>query len=299
MSALLFALPGNDDMTARLAAALAADVGRLDLRHFPDGEAHLRFADDVAGRAVILVCTLDRPDAKFLALAFAAQTARELGASGVGLVAPYLAYMRQDRHFEDGDAVTAPIFAGLISRAFDWLVTVDPHLHRIHHLEQIYEIPARAMHAARLMAGWIADNVPDAVLVGPDAESAQWVEAVARDAGKPFLVLTKIRHGDRDVEVSIPDVERWREKTPVLVDDIISTGRTMAETLGHLADAKMKPATCVGVHAVFAQGAYDALKAAGAGRIVTANTIGHASNAIDVSMLLAEGVRSVRSGSNP
>ena len=112
MSAMLFALPGNDDMTSRVAAALAADVGRLELRHFPDGEAHLRFADDVAGRDVVLVSTLDRPDDKFLPLAFAAATARELGATRVGLIAPYLAYMRQDRHFEDGDAVTAPLLPG-------------------------------------------------------------------------------------------------------------------------------------------------------------------------------------------
>ena len=294
MSAMLFALPGNEAMTATLAAALAADVGRLEVHRFPDEEIHLRFASEMAGRTAILVSTLDRPDAKFLPLAFAAATARELGAAQVGLVAPYLAYMRQDRHFEPGDAATAPLFAALLSRSMDWLVTVDPHLHRIRHLDQIYEIPARALHAAKLLSDWIAANVADAVLVGPDAESAQWVEAVAKDAGRPFVVLTKTRRGDRDVSVSIPNVERWRGSTPVLVDDIISTGRTMAETLAHLADAKMKPAVCVGVHAVFAPGALEGLRAAGAGRIVTTNTIAHETNAIDVGPLLAEGVRSFR-----
>ena len=297
MSAILFALPGNDAIAATLAAALGADVGRLEVRRFPDEEVHLRFASEVAGRAAILVSTLDRPDTKFLALAFAAATARELGAADVGLVAPYLAYMRQDSHFEPGDAVTAPIFARLVSHSFDWLVTVDPHLHRIHKLEQIYAIPARAQHAAQLVADWIAANVPDAVLIGPDDESAQWVSEVARDAGKPFIVLTKARHGDRDVEVSVPDVARWREATPVLVDDIISTGETMARTLEHLAVARMKPAVCIGVHAVFAPGALRDLQVAGAGRIVTTNTIAHETNGIDVGSLLAQGVRSLRSGS--
>ena len=293
MSTVLFALPGNEAMTAALAAALAADVGRVEMRRFPDDEVHLRFADDVAGRDAIFVATLDRPDAKFLPLAFAAATAREFGARSVGLVAPYLAYMRQDRHFETGDAVTAPIFAALISHSMDWLVSVDPHLHRIQRLEQIYTIPARAMHAAGLISRWIAANVPNAVLIGPDEESAQWVRAVAEEAGKPFVVLTKIRHGDRDVEVSVPDVARWRDHTPVLVDDIISTGQTMVETLDHLADTGMAPPVCIGVHAVFAGEAYARLRRAGAGRIVTTNTIVHDSNAIDVAALLAEGVRTV------
>ncbi len=291
MSRVLFALPGNQAMAATLAAGLAAETGTLELRRFPDEEVHLRYASEVAGKTVILVATLDRPDGKFLPLAFAAATARELGALRVGLVAPYLAYMRQDRHFETGDAVTAPIFARLISQSFDWMVTVDPHLHRIHRLDQIYAIAARTQHAAAPISAWIAENVDDAVLIGPDAESAQWVGAVAKGAGKPFVVLTKTRRGDRDVEVSVPEVERWRAMTPVLVDDIISTGRTMIETLGHLAAAKMKPAVCVGVHAVFAPGAYKDLQGAGPARIVTTNTIAHPSNAIDVGPLLAEGVR--------
>jgi ribose-phosphate pyrophosphokinase len=291
MSAILFAMPGNEEMAAKLAAALGAEVGRLEVRRFPDEEAHLRFADEVAGKRVVLVATLDRPDAKFLPLAFAAATARELGALDVTLVAPYLAYMRQDRHFEPGDADSAPIFARLLSQSFDGLVTVDPHLHRIKRLEEIYEIPSVVLHAAPLLSAWIANNVPDAILIGPDGESAQWVGAVAKDAAKPFTVLTKTRRGDRDVEVSIPDVERWRDSTPVLVDDIISTGRTMAETLDHLAQAGMKPAICLGVHAVFAPRAIEDLRRAGAGRIVTTDTIRHETNAIDVSTLLGEGVR--------
>ncbi len=293
MSAVLFALPGNETMAAKLAAELGAELGTLDLHRFPDEEMHLRFNSSVAGKSAILVCTLDRPDGKFLPLAFAAATARELGAAEVGLVAPYLAYMRQDRHFEPGDAETAPIFAAQLSRITDWLVTVDPHLHRLKNLSLIYSVPTRAQHAAALISQWIAHNVADAVLIGPDAESAQWVSAVAKDAGKPFVVLAKTRHGDRDVSVTVPEVERWRGHTPVLVDDIISTGRTMAETLGHLQREKMKPAMCIGVHAVFAPGAYEDLRHYAPARIVTTNTIGHKTNAIEVVGLLAQGVRAL------
>jgi len=290
---LVIALPGNVLMAAKLAEETGAEIGRLDLHHFPDEETHLRFESDLRGRRVIFVCTLDRPDAKFLPLIFAAATARELGAARVGLVAPYLCYMRQDKRFADGEAVSAPIFAGEISRHFDWLITVDPHLHRLHALSAIYKIPAQALHAAPLISAWIKREVPLPVVIGPDRESTQWAAQVAEDAHAPFAILEKIRRGDRDVSVRLTDAARFEGHTPVLVDDIISTGRTMAETVSHLRGQGLDAPVCIGVHGVFAAGALEGLKAAGAGRIVTTNTISHVTNAIDISGLIADNMRTM------
>ena len=290
---LLFDLHGHDDLARGLAAALGAEPGRIEQRRFPDGESYVRFDTPVAGREVVLLAALDRPDEKFLAMIFAAATARDLGAHSVGLIAPYLPYMRQDARFRAGEGVTSAYFARALSPAIDWLVTVDPHLHRRKSLSEIYAVPAVALHAAPLLAQWIAGAVERPVLIGPDAESRQWVAAVARDAGAPSLVLDKTRRGDRDVAVSVPDVERWREHTPVLVDDIVSTGRTLIETVGHLKRAGMRPPVCVAVHAVFAGSAYEEMRAAGVARAITTNTIRHATNAIDVAPLLAEGVRAI------
>src|SRR5215831_4706490 len=138
---LLIAMPGNEAMTRKLAAMLGSEVGEIELRAFPDGETYLRFMSNLFGRTPIIVCTLNRPNEKILPLLFAAATARELGAAKVGLVAPYLAYMRQDRRFKPGEAVTSHEIAQLLSGHFDWLVTVDPHLHRYGSLAEIYRIP--------------------------------------------------------------------------------------------------------------------------------------------------------------
>ena len=288
---LFLAMPGNEAFTARLAGLADGEIGACEFRRFPDDETHVRLIASPRGRRVVLVATLDRPDAKLLPLAFAAKTARELGAESVALVAPYLAYMRQDRRFEPGEAVTSRIFAGLLSGMVDRLVTVDPHLHRIADLSAIYAIPAQALHAAAAIAHWVEENVDAPLIVGPDEESVQWV-SVAAGSRIPSLVLAKIRRGDRDVEVTVPDVARWREHTPVVVDDIISTARTMIETLSHLKRAGMRSGIAVGVHAVFAEGAYEALKDASA-RVVTTNTIAHETNAIDVAPLIAEAVNSI------
>lgn len=217
----------------------------------------------------------------------------ELGAERFGLVAPYLAYMRQDRRFAEGEGVTSTYFAGLLSSAVDWIVTVDPHLHRLSSLAEIYSVEATVIHAAPAISQWIRDSVPWPVLIGPDAESAQRVGAVAERAGAPFTVLNKVRRGDRDVSVSITDVERWRDHTPILVDDIISTARTMSETVAHLRRAGLTAPICIGVHAVFANGAFQALVAAGPARVVTCSTIGHPSDAIDLSAELCAAVRNI------
>jgi ribose-phosphate pyrophosphokinase len=288
MKPLIVALPGNQRLGSRLAELLQADLAATKIRRFPDGETYLRYDTAPAGRQVVLACTLDRPDDKLLPLLFAAAAARDLGAASVGLVAPYLAYMRQDRRFRPGEAVTSAHFAAVLSGSIDWLVSVDPHLHRRSSLGEIYPVPAEALHAASLIADWIRAEVARPLLVGPDAESEQWVAAVAAAAGAPHVVLEKIRRGDRDVEVSVPEINRWRDRTPILVDDIVSTARTMIETVGHLVEAGLPNPLCIGVHAVFAGDAYPRLRQAGASRIVTCDTISHESNGITVDPLLAE-----------
>jgi ribose-phosphate pyrophosphokinase len=293
MTPLLFALPGNERPASILAPALGAETGKAVLRHFPDGETYWRFETPVAEREVALLCTLDRPDEKALAVLFAAAAARELKAKRVGLIAPYLAYMRQDHRFHPGEAITSGTFAKIVSGEIDWLVTVDPHLHRRASLDEIYSVPLRALHAAPLIAQWIRENIDKPLLIGPDRESEQWVAAVARGAEAPHIVLRKIRRGDRDVEVSVPDLAQWSGRTPVLVDDIISTGQTMVVTLNHLKDKGLAAPVCIGVHGIFAGNALQELRDAGAARVVTTNTIAHGTNGIDVSGLLAEGVRAL------
>lgn len=286
---LLFPMPGNEGLGRILADALGGDLGRIDIRHFPDGESYLRFVDDPKGRPLALLCTLDRPDQKILPLLFAAATARELGAAGVGLIAPYLAYMRQDRRFKPGEAVTSREVARLLCGAFDWLVTVDPHLHRYASLSEIYTIPVRVVHAAPQISAWIKAHVPEPLIIGPDAESEQWVAAVAKAAAAPFSVLEKQRRGDRTVEITLKDLSTWRGRTPVLVDDIISSGRTMIEAVRLLEQGWAKP-VCIAVHGLFADGSDRTLAGAGA-TIVTANSVTHETNRIDVSALLAGAAR--------
>jgi ribose-phosphate pyrophosphokinase len=290
MTPVVIAMPGNEVLADQLATQLALERVSAQVRRFPDGESYVRVDTLVENRQAIVVCTLDHPDDKLVPLLLLASAVREAGARRVGLVAPYLAYMRQDTRFKPGETISAQHVASWICGHFDWLVTVDPHLHRIADLPQIYRIPTRVVHAADSVARWLQSQVHQPLLIGPDEESAQWVRDVAQRANAPCIVLTKQRRGDREVEVSVPDVARWRLHTPVLVDDIVSTAHTMIETVGHLRQAGLAAPVCVAVHAVFAQTALEDLRASGAADIVSCDTIRHPSNRIALAPAISAAV---------
>lgn len=283
---LFLPMPGNEAMAQSLAERCGGELGVLEWRRFPDEESYVRILSDVAGKRVDIVCTLARPDPQFLSLIFAASTARGLGAASVHLIAPYLAYMRQDKSFREGEAVSSIDFARLLSQSFDSLVTVDPHLHRRASLAEIFSIPTRVERAAPLLADWIAKHVEAPLVIGPDSESEQWVAAVATRANAPYVVASKERLGDRRVVVTLPDLGQWAERRPVLIDDIVSSGRTMIEAARTFAERGMKKPYCLAVHALFAEQSYETLQAL-AERVFSTDTITHSSNAVSVAELLA------------
>lgn len=287
---LLVPMPGNEAMAEKIAARLKGRVAELAYRAFPDGESYLRFPESLSGQDIALVCTLDHPNPKIPPLLFAAHTARALGAHRIGLIAPYLCYMRQDKQFHPGEAVTSKIFAGLVNDAFDWLVALDPHLHRYKSLDRIYTIAARAVHAAPVLGQWIKGNVANPYLIGPDAESDQWISSVAHVCAAPHTVLRKERLGDRNVRIAPAHLNPVGDATPVLLDDIISSGKTMQEALRVIAPLFPQPPVIVAVHGLFADGSDAALTAAGA-RLVTTDSVFHPSNRIEIAGLLASAVQ--------
>ncbi len=286
MQRLILAVPGNETFAGQLVAATGAERGHIEARRFPDGEHYVRLHADVSGKVVDLVCTLARPDGNLTTLLFAADCARELGAAEVNLVAPYLAYMRQDIRFQPGEAVTSRTFATLLSAHFDALLTADPHLHRHPTLAAIYTIPTTTLHAAPLLAGWIDANVPWPLIVGPDEESEQWAAAIAAHIGAPHAVLRKVRNGDRDVAIELPDLRHFRDRTPVVVDDIASSGRTLLVAGRQLIEQGLPRPECVVVHALLDEEAHAELLQVFS-RFTSTDAVPHPSNRIALAPLFA------------
>lgn len=290
MRTIVFVMPGQEGLGESLLALGDFEKGVLELRRFPDGESYVRVRSGVADAQILILCQLHQPDEKILPLLLLVGTLRDLGVHSIGLVAPYLAYMRQDKRFHEGEGISARYFARLLSEQFDWLLTVDPHLHRIHELSEVYSLPATALSAVQPIAQWLSGKVEKPLIIGPDGESEQWAARVAQAASCPYEVLSKERLGDRDVRVSLPHVAQLLDHTPVLVDDIISTGHTMMQAAAHLRDSGMRAPVCIGVHGIFAAGALAQMQAAGL-RVVTTNSIADSSNQIDLAPIILEGLQ--------
>ena len=286
---ILFSLQPHP-LLKSLTTDLMGTRGECDTRLFPDGESYLRIISDVENAPCIVIADLSQANSEYLPLIFLLETLRDLGARSVGLVAPYLGYMRQDCRFSDGEAVTSRIFARSLSQHIDWLVTVDPHLHRYRSLDEIYSVPSCVVQAAPALAHWLKDR-SNILLVGPDAESEQWLSNIAKRSGHSFVIGKKERFGDRCVEVTLPDLSRHQDKTAVIIDDVISSGQTILECIKSLQAKGFEKIQCAAVHGIFPNGVYSQLLDTRIESLITTNTIVHSSNAIDVTSLLIEPIR--------
>jgi ribose-phosphate pyrophosphokinase len=286
-AALLLGFPEYRDPARNLAAAAGMDFAEIDLHRFPDGESRLRLPVRLPER-VVICRSLDQPNEKLVELVLAAATARELGARHITLVAPYLCYMRQDKAFEPGEAVSQRVVGSMLANAFNALVTVDPHLHRVHRLGDAVPVDeACSLAATDAMADYLEERLENPVLIGPDEESQQWVAAIARRNGLEFHVARKLRTGDTDVHVSLPDAA-YRGRHVVLVDDIASTGRTLESAGRELAKYQPASITALVTHALFVGDALEHIKSAGVDEIWSTDSIVHPTNRIRLAGSIAQ-----------
>jgi len=288
----LLGFPDEAAPAQRLAAALQLDYAAIEVHRFPDGESRLTLPPALPP-TVVLYRSLDHPDAKLVELLLATRTARELGAERIILVSPYLCYMRQDMAFHPGEAVSQRIIGHFLAELVDAAITVDTHLHRITRLDEAIPLSqACNLSAASLLGQFLLEQTCEVLLLGPDEESRQWVEQVARQGDFDFAVADKIRRGDRQVDIRLPDRD-YRQQHVVLIDDMISSGHTLAETAKrlHAAGARRVDALCT--HALYDADAARLLKEAGIETIWSCDSVSHPSNAIQLAPLLAATVKTI------
>lgn len=270
-----------------LATLLDCDYGEIQIHHFPDGESRVKVPTEVASN-VILYRSLDRPNHKLIEFLLSIRTLRDNGAQHITLIAPYLCYMRQDCAFETGDAISQQVIGEFLAQHVDALITVDPHLHRVHELKEAIPCPvAINITAAPLFRDYLDQHQRDAILLGPDAESEQWVASIAGNE-YTFGVASKQRLGDRDVEIRLPDLP-LHNRTTVLIDDVISTGQTLLKTVEALQQLQPAKIIIMVTHALFADEDFDQiLFDRGVADIISTDSIPHHSNQLSLASLIAE-----------
>jgi ribose-phosphate pyrophosphokinase len=295
---LLIGFPNYREGAQRLARAAGISYADALIHHFPDGETRLQLPESLP-EYVVLCQTLDHPNSRLVELVLAAATARDLGARQITLVAPYLCYMRQDKAFHPGEAVSQRIVGTLLSQWIDALITVDSHLHRVQQLKDAVPVdPAINLSATTVMSAFLGEQLENPFLVGPDEESEQWVAAIARDRDFDYCVACKQRLGDQQVRVSLPKAD-YRNRHIVLVDDVASTGRTLEAATLTLARFEPASISVLVTHALFVGDAQERLHQAGVSHIWSTDAIPHPSNVLHLDQLFAEALNGCRTSSRP
>ena len=283
---LLLGFPEYSQQARCIAAAAGLSYSHIKIHHFPDGESQLILPAKLP-KHVIFCRSLNEPNEKLIELIMAASSARKNGAQTIGLIAPYLCYMRQDKAFNPGEVVSQIILGELLATYFDQVLTVDAHLHRTEHLFQALPVKkAVNVTATQPMAQFIEKNIDDAYIIGPDKESEQWVANIARYSKLNYCIASKQRFGDKEVEVTIPDADYFQRHI-ILVDDVASTGKTLLAVAQKLAKYQPASISVLVTHALFVNDAQEELIAANVSNIWSCDSIPHPSNAIQLANLLA------------
>lgn len=289
---LVLSFPDYFPQAQRLASNLGADIEEIYLHRFPDSESLVRLPTSLPEH-VVLYRSLDQPNDKLIELMLCAQTARELGAKRITLVAPYMCYMRQDTANHPGEAVSQRIVGRLLAELFDDVITVDPHLHRISSLGQAIPLKnAIALTAGDEIGAFLKQQLDSAVLLGPDSESEQWVARIANKFGFDFYVASKLRRGDRDVEITVPEWD-YAAKPIVIIDDMVSTGKTVAKTSAMLKASGAGDIYLAVTHPLFCGNAEQLIMDAGVNAIWSTDSTNHPTSAILLDRLLSKAVKSI------
>lgn len=315
----------NQALGASIARELGLTLGGCAIDRFPDGEIHVeidaravegrdafvvqptspeispgRRADEITGRELRVASAADTPRGAsdhLLELLLIADACRRAGASTVSAVVPYFGYARQDRRKKSGEALGVRVVAQILSAArFERIVTVDLHSDVT---EASLDVPIEHLTAVPLLAEALEEQVArDSVVVAPDFGAVRLARQYSRLLGLPLAVVHKVRASGTHV-----DVERVagevRGLHPILVDDMIATGGTIAAAARALqAEGAERGVVVAATHAVLTSGAMDCLREAGLLRLVVTDTIALPSadpviSIVPVAPLLAACVRRV------
>src|SRR3989344_3485180 len=278
-------------LAANVAKKLKKPYSELKVNKFPDGELYIRFIKDVKNQVVVLMQSFygDINDC-LIEVLFAANTAKDLGAKKVILVAPYFPYLRQDKRFKPGECISIKVVGKFIDRIFDRVYIIDPHLHRQRALSNLFKTKAVNLTSNSCIASYIKKNIKNPVVIGPDWESYKWAGKAADIIGCKSYILEKKRYSGRKVKVTVNKKIDLKGKNVVLVDDIISTGNTLIGAMKNLKRLGAGKFDIVAVQGIFVENALEKLRKMNA-KVITTNTTPNKAAKIDLSGLIAENLK--------
>lgn len=252
-----------EDLSKKLGAPLAGTISK----RFPDDEFYVRVVDDISREHVIIVQTT-YPDPNIVELFLLQNAVTESGAKEITVVIPYFGYARQDTKFENGEPISAKTIASLIGLNADRVITVDPHKE---HILKFFSTSAFSCSAVPELAKYLKKKDIDMVLA-PDKGALDRAKKASEIIGCDFDYMEKTRIDGETIEIKPKKLDA-QNKNAAIIDDIISTGGTMAKSIQELKKNGAKNVFVACTHGLFAGDAVKKINSAGCNEIISTDTV--------------------------
>ncbi|WXG40853.1 MAG: ribose-phosphate diphosphokinase [Candidatus Freyarchaeum deiterrae] len=284
--------PSSQLLGLRLARCLKSSVVPIEFKTFPDGERYIRIKEEPKnGHAVVVQSTIPPdPNQCIIELCFILETLKEIGLEKITAVIPYFAYARQDKKFLPGEAVSGKIICDIIQNAgADEVITVDIHSKRI--LEN-FKIPIRDVSAVPLLGEYLNNfKLTNPLIISPDEGAIERARTLAVFMDAEYVTFTKSRDKHTgEIEILIKEID-VANRDVVIIDDIISTGGTMASAveIAKSQGAARVYAACT--HAVLVGDSRFKILNAGANEIIGTDTVPSDVSFVSAAPIIAEALK--------
>jgi len=237
------------------------------IKRFPDGELYIRILDDIDDENILLIQNT-YPDLNIIELLLLQDAVREAGANKIITIIPYFGYARQDKIFQKGEVISAKTLAKIISINSNQIITIDPHKE---HILNFFPIPASSVSAINDLSIYFKDKELDLILA-PDKGAVDRVKKAAKIVNCDYDYMEKTRIDDYKIQVKPKNLD-VKNKNIAIIDDIISTGGTMAISINELKKQKAKKIYVACTHGLFAGDAIRKLNSAKCDEIISTDTI--------------------------
>lgn len=295
----IFAGSSYPSLAEDIAKNVGVPLGKITLKKFSCGETYIRFEESFRGKDIFLIqtCRTGHMNEDLIELFLMINAARESFAENIHVVMPYFAYSRQDKIHDAREGISAKLFADLIVRSgAGHIITVQLHADQI---QGFFGRPVDNLHPRRMFIDYFKKKeLKEAVVVSPDAGGAKMAKKFADGLGVPLVIMHKQRpeHNISEITHLIGDV---KGKTPIIVDDMIDTGGSVAGAYNALVGngSKEEVYLCAS-HAIFSGEARKNLNAVNFAEIVCTDSLPvehppHNFKTLSMAPLFAEVIKNV------
>ena len=258
----------SQNLAFKVAKLLNTRLTRVEYKKFPDNEIYVRVVDEINDDEAVIINTQKNQNDAIVETILLCDALRDEGVKNITLVAPYLAYARQDKKFNPGEAISIRALAKIYSNIVDRLITINPHET---HIKDFFTIPFIYGDAIPKLAEYVKDKLDNPIVLAPDKGALEFAKTASKILNAEYDYLEKTRLSPTEIQIA-PKTLDAKDRDVLIVDDIISTGGTMATAVKLLKEQGAKKIIAACVHPVLIGDALNKLYSAGVEEVVGTDT---------------------------